>query len=224
MWVLYPAISPRTKTIKKKSDSLHLLFVGSPFLHKGGYETIEAFKQLKSQWPNCQLTIVTKCEIDPLFLGEPGLNVFSRVSSERLREIFQNADLMIMPQHLDTLGFVMMEAFSWGLPVVTTRNFSTPEIISDQQNGIIVDNPESFWDEHGLQRFRWWQDTTFERKLKGLAQDEKYIQSISDAILMVAKKIEFYSQNALQSVTSGPLSFEQRNKKLAEIYEGLTLS
>lgn len=216
--VLLPAIKPRVESTKKllRSDKTRLLFIGSPFLFKGGYEVLEAVRKLSESGLDVQLDIVTKCQISNFKLTNY-INIHSRISQLEMNQLYKNAHILLMPQHMDTLGYVIMEAFANAIPVVVTNNFSTPELV-DGKNGLIVDNPISFWDQHGIQRYDWWEERAFETEAREAVRAPDYVESIQKAVLEIRDNFEEFSFNALQTVTIGELSFSKRLVKLGKIY------
>lgn len=55
--------------------------------------------------------------------------------SEELSQSYASGDVFLMPSESETLGQVVMEAMSSGLPVVAARAGGIPEIISKDQDG-----------------------------------------------------------------------------------------
>jgi glycosyltransferase involved in cell wall biosynthesis len=61
---------------------------------------------------------------------------------EELAAAFASADVFVMPSTTETLGFVVLEAMSSGLPVVAARAGGIPELIEDGENGSLYDPAE----------------------------------------------------------------------------------
>ena len=61
---------------------------------------------------------------------------------EELAAAFASADVFVMPSTTETLGFVVLEAMSSGLPVVAARAGGIPDLVEDGENGILYDPAE----------------------------------------------------------------------------------
>lgn len=69
-----------------------------------------------------------------MFEGMPA--VFTgMLQGEELSQAYASGDIFAMPSESETLGFVVLEAMSSGLPVVAARAGGIPEIISQDQQG-----------------------------------------------------------------------------------------
>ena len=54
-----------------------------------------------------------------------------------LHELFQRADIFVFPSRQETFGIVLLEAISFGLPIIASAIPSTCELIKDNENGIL---------------------------------------------------------------------------------------
>ncbi|NNL84234.1 MAG: glycosyltransferase [Myxococcales bacterium] len=58
---------------------------------------------------------------------------------EELAAAYASADLFFMPSTTETLGFVVLEAMSAGLPVVAANAGGLPDIVAHGENGVLFD-------------------------------------------------------------------------------------
>jgi len=56
---------------------------------------------------------------------------------EELKRLYRKADIFVFPSRHETYGMVLMEAMSFGLPVVASTIPTTSEVIRDNINGIL---------------------------------------------------------------------------------------
>ena len=85
-----------------------MLFVGSRFSQKGGFDLIEAMRLLLEDG-RAVIDVVTRDELPTL----PGLRVH-RVEhhEERLVELYNRAEIFCFPTHADTMGWAILEAMA----------------------------------------------------------------------------------------------------------------
>ena len=57
------------------------------------------------------------------------------------------SDCFVFPTLADTFGLVLLEAMSCGVPVVTTRQFASPEIVDHEVDGMLLNNEPLFLDQ-----------------------------------------------------------------------------
>ena len=60
------------------------------------------------------------------------------VSKSLLFELYREADVLIFPTLCDGFGMVVTEAFSQGLPVITTSRAGAADFVRSGENGIII--------------------------------------------------------------------------------------
>lgn len=68
---------------------------------------------------------------------------------EEKEQCFRDADLFVFPSYNECFPLVILEAMSYGLPVVTTDEGGIPDIVEDGVTGIVIEknNPQSLADE-----------------------------------------------------------------------------
>ena len=122
-----------------------LLFVGKDFVTKSGEQVLAALKLLRRDVaPDITLTVVGPKEW-PLPGGPPdGVRYLGRVPIARVRELYTEHDLFVMPSKFEGFGIALVEALSYGLPCVARNAFAMPEIVRRGDNGDLVstDDPE----------------------------------------------------------------------------------
>jgi glycosyltransferase involved in cell wall biosynthesis len=120
---------------------LQALYVGGIRLQKGVPYLLQAVQQCSSE---VQLTLVGQNSGDVelhLRLYEDCYEHIQPQSKTRLREIYQNSDVLILPSLCDTFGFVAMEAMACGIPVIVSENCGVP--VPDEAWRVPVMNSEA---------------------------------------------------------------------------------
>jgi len=111
---------------RKRSGRLKVLFAGGINLRKGVPFLIEAVHSLA---PHAHLTMVGLLDPDavPCLAGtESFVSLHAPVSKEKLRTLYQEHDVLVLPSLGDSFGFVALEAMACGLPVILTTHCGAP--------------------------------------------------------------------------------------------------
>lgn len=145
--VVHPAVPARQADRNGRIDDgrVRLLFVGSAnipgqFEIKGGNETIEAFLALRRRYDNIELVIRSDVPsaVRARFRGDPAVRIIDRaIPRPELERLLLSADIFLMPSHC-TVWTAMLEAMSYGLPVVSTDVYANPEIVCDGATGLLI--------------------------------------------------------------------------------------
>ncbi len=119
----------------ERSESKNILFTGRDWRRKGGPELLAAFSLLKARHPEATLSIVG-CQPDqPLPEGATALGSISRA---KLVDCYRSAALFCLPTRLEPFGLAILEAMSFGLPVVATNIGAVPDMVEHGQNGLLL--------------------------------------------------------------------------------------
>nr|XP_029117859.1 sulfoquinovosyl transferase SQD2 isoform X2 [Elaeis guineensis] len=80
------------------------------------------------------LDFLKRAELEKMFSGMPV--VFTgMLQGEELSQAYASGDIFVMPSESETLGLVVLEAMSSGIPVVAARAGGIPDIIPEDQEG-----------------------------------------------------------------------------------------
>jgi glycosyltransferase involved in cell wall biosynthesis len=109
---------------------------------KGISYLIDAIKLLKQNNPqNLKIEIILfgkNTSLDPQQLPFPAKSLSTITSEQELIEVYNLADVFVLPSLEDNLPNMVMEALSCGIPVVGFNQGGTPEMIDHQQNGYVA--------------------------------------------------------------------------------------
>ena len=209
--VIYPIPIKTTKVMPKRfHGSLKLLFVGQ-FYMKGGMEVAHAYEKLRSIYDNMQLTVVTGVSMikqgDLDYLKSlPGVRVLDAIlNEEEMATLYKSHDVFILPTYREGFGLVILEALSYGLPIVTCDQYATGEMVRDGFNGFVYRNhPLQDYDPQTYQLFGWYHEPqAFYTRLSHL-QEEEELKPIEDFLVSSISKFlerptlfEQFSENSL---------------------------
>lgn len=126
------------------AQKLIFLFAGRLSLRKGLIYLIEAWRMLNAG-NHAELWLVGQREVPEELLKKniSGIRYFGALSSSELPPLYARADVFVLPTLLEGLAYVVLEALSAGLPVITTRESGCGTFVNDGVNGIIVESADS---------------------------------------------------------------------------------
>jgi glycosyltransferase involved in cell wall biosynthesis len=150
--VVYPAIrlAPDELTANP-ANGLRLLFSGD-FFRKGGAHVVDAFHQIQRDFPDATLRLCCDERIDfstpnrqlrDEYLAKISANPriqLGRVSRDFMLEaVLPQTDIYLLPTYDEAFGFAILEAMSYGIPVIASNVFAIPEIIASEEHGLLID-------------------------------------------------------------------------------------
>jgi glycosyltransferase involved in cell wall biosynthesis len=125
---------------KETPDIPRVLFVGGEFYRKGGNHLLAAWdSKLKGK---CELILLTNDIVE----SKEGIIVHNKVSKGDLlhKELFQQADIFILPTNRDAYPIVLGEAAAASKAIITTKYaLGARNIIKHQESGLIMESPET---------------------------------------------------------------------------------
>jgi glycosyltransferase involved in cell wall biosynthesis len=220
-----PAIRPRaSRPAQRDAGPLRVLFIGTAFEAKGGVEAVRAVRRVRATH-EVVLDLVSDVPVRARReIGESDeITVHPwPAPSDRVAHLFQHAHLLLFPSHMDTLGFVMLEAMAHGIPVLATRHFAVPELVEDGVSGVLVAGENPLYGDDGLCRFAHTlpPPRSFRRALAH--PSEAYVDRLADALARVAEDRGLHERlaaGALARVTDGALSVARRREALEDVYQ-----
>ena len=136
----------RNKTVIDRSRNKIILFVGRMVKAKGVHVLIKALAKIKKA---CNKEFIA------IFIGDGEhkayfetlarfLNInadfLGKVSEEILEEYYKEADLVVVPSLFPELfGLVILEAMSYGKPVIASRIGGIPELVLHEETGFLFE-------------------------------------------------------------------------------------
>lgn len=104
----------------------------------GVEKSLEFLKSVMDRLPDARIAFIGdgpyREELEKMFTGMPA--VFTgMLQGEELSQAYASGDVFVMPSESETLGLVVLEAMSSGLPVVAVRAGGIPDIIPADLEG-----------------------------------------------------------------------------------------
>jgi glycosyltransferase involved in cell wall biosynthesis len=123
----------------------YVLFVGGLKLEKNVETLLRAFARVRSSFPEARLVIVGDGPEMPTLrqrAQEMGISDSvewtGNVPYQRLETIYSRASVFVLPSVHESFGRVLIEAMSYGVPVVSTDTEGGQEVVQDGITGFIV--------------------------------------------------------------------------------------
>ena len=104
---------------------------------------VRAFAEVKKQYPEAQLDLVGKGELEGQIrqlvrdLHLEGVNFAGVVTRQEIGGYYDRADIFINASRLDNMPVSVMEAFAAGTPVVTTSPECMPYLVEHESTGLL---------------------------------------------------------------------------------------
>lgn len=132
-----PPPPPDLKFAPSTSSKIKLLWAGSFNIRKGAHYLLEA-------WKTHRLDRIADLRVfGPVLLPDswcrpvpPGITFSASIPREELMSHYAQSDALIFPTLCDGFGMVVTEAWSQGLPVLTTHRAGAGDLLRDRENGV----------------------------------------------------------------------------------------
>ncbi len=137
--VIYPGLSRRSVSQKRRERQINILFAGVWFERKGGPLLLKAFDTLSSKYDGLRLTMLGPV---PKKYNFKNLNIFQKdfvPYKNLLNGFYPRADIFVLvPPLTEGYGLVVEEAQSFGIPTIVSRICALPELVADGKTGFVI--------------------------------------------------------------------------------------
>ncbi len=137
--VMHPGdfVAERVMVLTRSADP-YILMVSNTYPHKSMETGVSAFGKIMGDIPH-KLVVIGKprrgeAEVEQAIVALPEEGRVVRlqyVMGQDLAALYQGADLFVFPSKYEGFGLPVLEAMSAGVPVITTREGSIPEVGGD---------------------------------------------------------------------------------------------
>lgn len=140
-------ISDNRRLKEVKDDCINVRYLGAQSRAKGYFYLKKSINNLKGNKNKLVLHIHFQPE-----KSEKYMRVHHRYTYSELEQIFENTDVLIMPSICyETYGYVVLEALSYGVPVIISNNVGAKDIIVENA-GIVFDSKNQYALTHVLEQ------------------------------------------------------------------------
>ncbi|MEO6053962.1 MAG: glycosyltransferase family 4 protein, partial [Chthoniobacterales bacterium] len=119
---------------------LRLLWAGTFSIRKGAHYLLNAWRE-SNFGRHATLKIHGAITLPDRLLNPlpEGVEIAGSIPRDQLLQAYQQADALIFPTLCDGFGMVVTEAFSCGLPVITTTSAGAADLIRNRENGLLIE-------------------------------------------------------------------------------------
>lgn len=127
----------------KNSNDVNILFLGELGKRKGIYDLLDVLADMKDS--NVKLMFGGNGEVDKVISRITELGIKEKtvylgwVSGAEKIDVFNIADIFVLPSYNEGLPISILEAMSYGLPILSTTVGGIPEIVENGVNGFLVE-------------------------------------------------------------------------------------
>ena len=223
MRVVSPAIRLAAERPREREDGpLRVLFIGTAFHEKGAVPAVEALREVRRRHDvTLDLVSFVPEEWARRWADEPGLTLHAPGGTDVVQKLYRRSDALLFPSHMDTFGYVVLEAMAHGLPVVAPDHLAYRETVQDGVSGLLFPAENMLWRDDTSCRFRHTIPVPrgYLRELQNPSRD--YVRGMAASLERLAADPDLHAalaNGAFASVRDGHLSIAHRKGLLAEIY------
>ncbi|WP_298915037.1 glycosyltransferase family 4 protein [uncultured Nostoc sp.] len=142
-----PVKIPAEVPDRSVSKKVNLLFLGRIGQRKGAFDLIKAFSFLPTEYQaRSSMIMAGDGDIEQARNLVTTLNLENYIQlpgwigSDERDILLTKADVFVLPSYNEGLPLAMLEAMAWELPVIVTPVGGIPEIVTQSDNGLIVNS------------------------------------------------------------------------------------
>ncbi|WP_143606644.1 glycosyltransferase [Thermosipho atlanticus] len=121
------------------NGKVNFLFMGGLVKGKGFYDLVNILNEIKKTHTNWQINIYGNYSgINLDNFDNNFFKFYGKYSYKDLIYIFSNSSILIIPSKWkETFGLIGLEAFSYGIPVISSENVGFSDLVEDGKTGFI---------------------------------------------------------------------------------------
>ena len=126
-------------------DNLSFLFLGVLIKRKGVYDLLNAIKKVKAEIGDAEFIIAgTGSEMEKLKKQAEQLQIedivkfIGWVDGAKKKQLLEECQVMVLPSYNEGLPIAVLEAISYGMPVISTFVGDIPSAVHHGKNGFLI--------------------------------------------------------------------------------------
>lgn len=123
----------------EKNGKVTIIYMGLLTRSKGFFDLASVLNEVKNEFTNWELHVYgNHSMIDTKVFDKRFFKFHGFYSHEQLESIFSDASVLVMPNKCrETFGFIGLEAYSYGIPVIASENVGFSDLIENGLSGIV---------------------------------------------------------------------------------------
>ena len=118
-----------------------MLFASRISKEKGVFELPEIYRRVRQSIPNVRMVIAgSGPALSELKKRFPEALYLGWVDKKRLAELYAGLDIKVFPSRFDTFGNVILEAFAYGMPVISYNCKGPKDLIQHGKSGFLAED------------------------------------------------------------------------------------
>jgi glycosyltransferase involved in cell wall biosynthesis len=121
-----------------------LLFLGHLLRDKGVYDLVRAFAKVARKFPRAKLVLGGTGDLEGVQKLAAELEISDRLSCpgwlgpHDKSAALASSLIFLLPSHAEGMPMALLEAMSWGLPVIATPVGGIPQVVDHEVSGLLV--------------------------------------------------------------------------------------
>lgn len=134
-----PPPKPASRALPRDAE-VHLLFIGRDAQRKGLFDILAAWDKLGDLRGRVHFDIVSRVSesVREQYKNQGNIRFHENLSDDAVNQLFDRADVFLLPTHAETYGFVLIEAMARGCALVTCDYAPLDELVEHGKNGLLV--------------------------------------------------------------------------------------
>lgn len=136
---------PQIKLIKDHPKNNTILFAGTLNRRKGYLDLIYAFSIIAKKYPEWILVFAGNGELDKAKKIAEELNILDQVDFSgwvygmQKDDLFRSSSIFCLPSYAEGFPMAVLDAWAYGLPVITTPVGGLPDILKNGENALVFE-------------------------------------------------------------------------------------
>jgi|SRR3989344_114927 len=184
----------------KNTEEFTILHVGRIGYEKNIDQVIHSFKLVLKELSSAKLIIAGDGpalkdlrELSQKLEINKNIEFTGFVNRKNLPELYRKASVFVTASTMETLGLVILEAMSSGLPIVAVDKYATPWLVKQNQNGFLT-KP---LDKKGLSKYLI-QILKDKKLAKRLGEKSRMLAGVHDTKKIAVKLTQIYNKAILE--------------------------